>query len=645
MTKPITSFERRLAALPRSAARFIQAGGGHLDASRTADRSTLAERLKQCGLPTPEAFFSFEATLGGLRFDDGEGGRYSFGIYERLPPGPPAPTRRVHGELLVRAGRHEDDDLYLDMQGRLVAQDHLRAEVRLLGGSAPEHVAWLQRDREHEGAPSRSIDAPLSDRARRSLAPAAHGPMAFLPRERSPLLTCSREELAEVLREHAVPEYEVLFTVEEQLGGVAAPWIHLGPYHMLHDPWLRTHRLYPREGADSLVLVGRDADTLLYVDPAGVVFASPYHLPGAARVGTSLITLLERWALLRPFTSESALQIELTPRCGAALAAALRASRIDEASDTVTTSWTGEDLLLVDGRPLDRAPDGDADATTALVLSASRAADVLRAASSAARRARVTAAMWLEARDDIHTPPPWESADTLAPQVKWLTDAATPAVRVERRDPEVVPADSEPQPDALAYEPMWPDEAGLVLATPTGVEQRVHRGSVLLQRDRLEGNEVVREVFSPDPIGLAPVLSDAVAGALSHAGAYRDLRAACSPDRLEALLAARGARTTPRLLEFERDLGGLVVRGPGQPLLWLGIFAYLTWYPLWKPVPGAPDLVPIGEHGSRTLLLDPGGAVFARETPANPGVWRPTCEPFLMAPSVAAYLEGAIRMR
>ncbi|WP_437923276.1 hypothetical protein WMF37_30115 [Sorangium sp. So ce291] len=643
MTKPFSPIEHRLAMLPRAAARLIEAGRGQVDPTRTCDRSTLAAKLEKCDLPVLEAFLTFEAIFGGIRFGDGDGGSYSLGICERLPTRPPASTRRAHGELLVRAGRHEDDDLYLDTYGRLYAQDHLRAEVRLLGGSAAEHFSWIERDREHRRAAARTIEAPLSERARRSLTPAAHGAMAFLPGDRAPLLTCSREELAEVLREQDVPEYEILFTIEEQLGGVAATWLHLGPYHMLHEPWLRACSLRQREDAAPLVLIGRDAEGLLYVDAAGTVFAAPYRLPGETRVGASLITLLERWALLREFTSESALQIELAPRCGAPLAAALGISLIAEASDVVAAFWKGADVVITDGRPLDRAPDGDADATTVLVLSAERAADVLRAAGGAARRARVTGAMWLEARDDIQ-PAPDQDADALAPRVKWLMDEATPAVRVERSDPEVALADPEAQAGALAYDPMWPGESGFVFATATGVEQRIQRGGMLLQRDRFEGNEVVREVVSPDPLGLAPALTGATARAISRSGGYRDLRVTCPPERLATLLAERGARSTPHLIELERHLGGLIVRGSGEALLWLGVGAYLAWYPLWLPSADAPDLVPIGEHGSRTLLIDSAGAVFARTTPASPEIWRPSHEPHLVAPSLAAYMDSAVRV-
>lgn len=181
-------------------------------------------------------------------------------------------------------------------------------------------------------------------------------------------MTCDREALLNLLQTLGLPAYESVLALEHELGGFQGGWLWFGAYRMLHraeDHAHWAHRL--DEAGLPLVLVGRDADNMLYIDQSGTLFGQSLGARGVLRRrAESAVSWLEKTALLEKAmdVGRFPLRCELRGRFGAAIADAIGATLDTDASDAVEPLWSAESIVLGEGHVHERPQEPEADQTT-----------------------------------------------------------------------------------------------------------------------------------------------------------------------------------------------------------------------------------------------------------------------------------------
>lgn len=401
-------------------------------------------------------------------------------------------------------------------------------------------------------------------------------------------MTCDRERLIALLQTLDLPAYESVLTLEHELGGFQGAWLWFGAYRMLRRAEEHAHWAYRLDAAGlPLVLVGRDAGNMLYMDEAGTLFGQSLGPHGVLRPrAESAVSWLEKAALLHGAmdVARFPFRCELRGRFGAAIADVIGATPDTDASDAVEPLWSAESLILGEGHVHERPQEPSANQTTLFAANVAVVAECLRAVAAvhSAVEARVMARP-----TTTHVFP--EEAATPPPETGEYVQ--------------------------LAYWSRMARERGHLRVRSVGkaasIEQVLLCGERLFEVTRFAEGVGSRQSFTAAATALVGLCSDRAIAFLKHIEGSIDPRERLSSAALATLLARHGLPPYEPALAFEERFGGL-------EFVWNDDYGFGIAWQLEGSPPRAPEridsriVIPIGQHGDYSYFMDERGRIHER---------------------------------
>ncbi|WP_437964445.1 hypothetical protein WMF04_32635 [Sorangium sp. So ce260] len=400
--------------------------------------------------------------------------------------------------------------------------------------------------------------------------------------------------LRDALRSKGLPELDAALQFHRDVGGLSVPALSLTfatARRLAHGPARRT------PDGEVAIPVGRSGGAAYFIDARGVL----YRMRDAPRdkeltpVATSPWTLLEKLALLAGVEplAKGALRLRFRPYVGAALAGALGAEPVVEATDGFHRFFRRGSLVIADGHPL--RDEGERD-TLVWTPALEDAVAALRAAGSArgalgAELTTAAAALQIE--------PPRSAPETPSPEA--LREGGAVAL---------LAGAGEEGTSGHVWAPPGP---------PRLEQTRLFAGT-LMSWETVDDKGARTRDFTGAEDTLRPLLTPRAIRGLLRLGARVDPRRKGERASLEHLLSCWGLPAHEAALDFEERLGGLR-------------FANVQWGPFgivgaWPDRPAAKEvasvdedqLVPIGAEilGSVSYAVDAEGTVHLEDEHLEP---------------------------
>jgi hypothetical protein len=406
----------------------------------------------------------------------------------------------------------------------------------------------------------------LSDRAR--------GVFAF---ERAAGTPMAEDALRRLLRATRCPEWEVIFTLREQLGGLHVTTEAQGAEIRLFPTeagWSPLGRPSGASGRALLVPIGfctlHGRKIALVTDEHGVL-----HRDTGEPLATSILLLLEKLSLLvdvEPLPLTRLLAV-LRPRAGAEVARNLGAAPVTEATDRYHAFWERDGALIADGNPFWERAEGDTFVWAKTTL------DIARALAAVGRAAPEQAGADVMAADRLEESRPPREAPAAPTWGELRARGALPSLSQ--------------RPGRAGY--VWGHREGDV----TTVEQlRVWDGRVILVEQYQDAVCLAFDHANPLE-ALREVLSPRAARVFEELAPRRDWERTCSREELTRRLEEKGLPVFEAALDFESCFGGLHVAHHV-----FGVFASLDDF-------AGPGLVMVGREGHHNrFAMDEAGLIY-----------------------------------
>ena len=423
-----------------------------------------------------------------------------------------------------------------------------------------------------------------------TLSPCAGRFLAAKRARRVPSLTTDREALIVLLAERQLPAHEPVLALEEQLGGFEAEWLQLGAYRMLKKS--DEHASFAHredESGQPLVLIGRDADSMLYMDREGAIFAEALGHHAIVRRADGPLRIIEKAALLHEASDPRRfpLRCDVQSRDGQTIADAVGASGDPHASDDVQSFWRADGLVIGEGQLFERPQDPADPRLTLIASNVGVLVSSLRATDPSVR-ARV-----------LSTP--------VATRLLPVESAAAPETKgsTSRRE----------------YWPRTPREHGYLLirddAGEPAIDQVLLCGDRVIQTERFIGRSGTRESFTSASSALGGVVSERAQRFLDRVGGSFDPRERLDGGALTALLRHNHLPLFVSVLRFEDQFGGLTFTRDDE-------HSFGVAWELGGAAPTPPQrlegrlLLPVGRHGDFLYFLDERGFLYEKHWDGSP---------------------------